>query len=146
MIEIPSAALMADIFAKEVDFFSIGTNDLIQYTFASDRMNDNVAYLYQPFNPALIRLIDFVVKAAHKEGKWVGMCGEMCSEVEALPLLIGLGLDELSMSASGILESRYTMGKISSVKSQTLVEKAIQCDNEDAVKTLVTRYLGGEKI
>ncbi len=80
MVEIPSSAVIADLFAKEVDFFSIGTNDLIQYTLAADRMNERVSYLYQPYNPAILRLVNMVIKAAHKEGKWVGMCGEMAGD------------------------------------------------------------------
>ncbi len=102
MIEIPAAAVLAYAFAKEVDFFSIGTNDLIQYSFAADRMNQKVSYLYQPYHPALLHLIKNVIDAAHNEGKWTGMCGEMAGELTAAPLLLGLGLDEFSMSASSI--------------------------------------------
>ena len=105
MVEIPSTAVAAPQFAKEVDFFSIGTNDLIQYTFAADRMNQQVSYLYQPYHPAILRLVEMVIKAAHKEGKWVGMCGEMAGDEIAIPLLLGLGLDEFSMSATSILPS-----------------------------------------
>lgn len=106
MVEIPSTAVMADVFAKEVDFFSIGTNDLIQYTMAADRMNEKVSYLYQPYNPAILRLVQMVIKAAHQEHKWVGMCGEMAGDELAVPLLLGLGLDEFSMSATSILKAR----------------------------------------
>ncbi|EAE5098809.1 phosphoenolpyruvate--protein phosphotransferase, partial [Listeria monocytogenes] len=106
MIEIPAAAVLADQFAKEVDFFSIGTNDLIQYTMAADRMNERVSYLYQPYNPSILRLVKMVIDASHKEGKWTGMCGEMAGDQTAVPLLLGLGLDEFSMSASSILKSR----------------------------------------
>ena len=106
MVEIPSTAVMADLFAKEVDFFSIGTNDLIQYTMAADRMNERVSYLYQPYNPAILRLVKMVIDAAHKEGKWVGMCGEMAGDEVAIPILLGLGLDEFSMSPSSILKAR----------------------------------------
>lgn len=141
MIEIPAAALAADIFAKEVDFFSIGTNDLIQYTFAADRMNEQVSYLYQPFNPSLLRLIKMVADAAHREGKWVGMCGEMAGEAAALPLLLGLGLDELSMSAPSVLRTRYTASMISSVDAKSLADKALGCENQAQVKALVDDYL-----
>lgn len=103
MIEIPSAAIMADEFAKHVDFFSIGTNDLIQYTLAADRMNENISYLYNPMHPAVLRLIKMTIDAAHKEGKWCGMCGEMAGNEEAIPILLEYGLDEFSMSASSIL-------------------------------------------
>lgn len=102
MIEVPSAALIADLLAPEVDFFSIGTNDLIQYTMAADRMNDGVAHLYQPFHPAVLRLIHHVCTSAHAHGKWVGMCGEMAGDPAAAPVLVGLGLDELSMAASSL--------------------------------------------
>jgi phosphotransferase system enzyme I (PtsI) len=93
MVEIPSTAVLADQFAKEVDFFSIGTNDLIQYTMAADRMNQRVSYLYQPYSPSILRLVKMVIDAAHAEGKWAGMCGEMAGDETAIPLLIGLGLD-----------------------------------------------------
>lgn len=106
MVEIPSTAVMAEQFAKEVDFFSVGTNDLIQYTMAADRMNERVSYLYQPYNPAILRLVKMVIDAAHKEGKWAGMCGEMAGDETAIPLLLGLGLDEFSMSATSILKAR----------------------------------------
>lgn len=106
MIEIPSAAVISDILAKEVDFFSIGTNDLIQYTVAVDRMNQKISYLYDPFNPAVLRLIKNVIDNAHKEGKWVGMCGEMAGDTRLTPVLLGFGLDEFSMSPSSILKVR----------------------------------------
>ena len=112
MIEIPAAAMLADQFAKEVDFFSIGTNDLIQYTMAADRMNEQVSYLYQPYNPSILRLINNVIKAAHAEGKWAGMCGEMAGDQTAVPLLVGMGLDEFSMSATSILRTRSLMKKL----------------------------------
>jgi phosphotransferase system enzyme I (PtsI) len=116
MVEIPSAALLADQFAKVVDFFSIGTNDLIQYTFAADRMNEQVAYLYQPHHPSLLRLIKMVIDAAHKENKWVGMCGEMAGDEHAVPILLGLGLDEFSMSATSILKTRKQLLSLSQVE------------------------------
>ncbi|KRQ86153.1 Phosphoenolpyruvate-protein phosphotransferase [Caloramator mitchellensis] len=103
MIEIPSAAIISDLLAKEVNFFSIGTNDLIQYTIAVDRMNEKVSNLYEPSHPAVLRLIKMVIDNAHREGKWAGMCGEMASDVNLIPLLIDYGIDELSMSAPSIL-------------------------------------------
>ncbi len=106
MIEIPAAAVMADEFAKHVDFFSIGTNDLIQYTIAADRMNEKISYLYDPMHPAVLRLIKMTIDAAHKEGKWCGMCGEMAGDETAIPTLLELGLDEFSMSASSILRAK----------------------------------------
>ena len=108
MVEIPATAALADVFAKEVDFFSIGTNDLIQYTLAADRMSERVSYLYQPYNPSILRLVKQVIEASHKEGKWTGMCGEMAGDETAIPLLLGLGLDEFSMSATSILKSKKT--------------------------------------
>ncbi|THD15624.1 phosphoenolpyruvate--protein phosphotransferase [Anoxybacillus ayderensis] len=118
MVEIPAAAVLADQFAKEVDFFSIGTNDLIQYTMASDRMNERVSYLYQPYNPAILRLIYNVIEAAHKEGKWVGMCGEMAGEQLAVPILLAFGLDEFSMSATSILRVRSQLKKLSKQEAE----------------------------
>lgn len=106
MIEIPSTALIASQLAKEVDFFSIGTNDLIQYTLAADRMNLWVSHLYQPCHPAVLQLIHIVIKAAHREGKWIGVCGEMASDPIAIPILLGLGLDEFSVNAASILPTK----------------------------------------
>jgi phosphoenolpyruvate-protein phosphotransferase (PTS system enzyme I) len=106
MVEIPAAAVMADEFAKHVDFFSIGTNDLIQYTLAADRMNEKVSYLYDPMHPAVLRLIKMTIDAAHNAGKWCGMCGEMAGDEEAIPTLVEYGLDEFSMSASSILTAK----------------------------------------
>ncbi len=141
MIEIPAAAVIADRFAKEVDFFSIGTNDLIQYTMAADRMNERVSYLYQPYNPAILRLIKNVVDSAHAEGKWAGMCGEMAGDQTAVPLLVGLGLDEFSMSATSILRTRSLMKRLDSTKMAELANKAItECDTAEEVVTLVNEY------
>jgi phosphotransferase system enzyme I (PtsI) len=113
MVEIPATAVIARQFAKEVDFFSIGTNDLIQYTMAADRMNERVSYLYQPYNPAILNLVNNVIEAAHAEGKWAGMCGEMAGDEIAIPLLLGLGLDEFSMSATSILPARTQIRDLS---------------------------------
>lgn len=141
MIEIPAAAVIADRFAKEVDFFSIGTNDLIQYTMAADRMNERVSYLYQPYNPAILRLIKNVIDSAHAEGKWAGMCGEMAGDQTAVPLLVGLGLDEFSMSATSILRTRSLMSRLDSKKMAELAEKAItDCDTAEEVVALVEEY------
>jgi phosphotransferase system enzyme I (PtsI) len=109
MIEIPAAALVAEALAKEADFFSIGTNDLIQYTLAVDRMNENVSHLYNPMHPAVLQLIRMTIEAAHREGIWCGMCGEMAGDVKAIPTLLEYGLDEFSMSAAAILEARRTI-------------------------------------
>jgi len=104
MIEIPAAAVCADVLAKEVDFFSIGTNDLIQYTLAVDRMNSNVSYLYDPMNISVLKLIENSIKAAHDAGIWCGMCGEMAGDLKATQVLFDMGLDEFSVSGSSILD------------------------------------------
>lgn len=109
MVEIPAAAVCADELAKHVDFFSIGTNDLIQYTLAADRMSEKVSYLYNPMHPAVLRLIKMTIDGAHKHGKWVGMCGEMAGDESAIPTLVEYGLDEFSMSASSILSAKKTI-------------------------------------
>ncbi|PNZ32221.1 phosphoenolpyruvate-protein phosphatase [Staphylococcus petrasii] len=137
MVEIPSTAALADVFAKEVDFFSIGTNDLIQYTMAADRMSERVSYLYQPYNPAILRLVKQVIEASHKEGKWTGMCGEMAGDETAIPLLLGLGLDEFSMSATSILKARRQINGLSKNEMAELAHRAINCATQDEVKELV---------
>ena len=142
MIEIPAAAVLADRFAKEVDFFSIGTNDLIQYTMAADRMNEQVSYLYQPYNPSILRLIKNVVDAAHAEGKWAGMCGEMAGDQTAVPLLVGLGLDEFSMSATSILKTRSLMKTLDTSKMQELANRAVtECDTMEDVLEIMKEYI-----
>ncbi len=142
MVEIPSAAILADQFAKVVDFFSIGTNDLIQYTMAADRMNESVSYLYQPHHPALLRLIKMVIDAAHKEGKWAGMCGEMAGDEQAVPLLLGLGLDEFSMSASSVLKARKQISQLKKTDMERLAASAIECKDSEEVLALVEEYTG----
>lgn len=137
MVEIPSTAALADIFAKEVDFFSIGTNDLIQYTMAADRMSERVSYLYQPYNPAILRLVKQVIEASHKEGKWTGMCGEMAGDETAIPLLLGLGLDEFSMSATSILKARRQINGLSKNEMSELANRVINCATQEEVKDLV---------
>ena len=141
MIEIPAAAMLADQFAKEVDFFSIGTNDLVQYTFAADRMSSGVSYLYQPFHPSILRLVKHVIESAHNEGKWAGMCGEMAGEATAAPLLIGLGLDEFSMSATSILSQRKLIRSMKKSEMNELAAKAINCSTMEEVVALVKEYV-----
>ncbi|WP_227395691.1 phosphoenolpyruvate--protein phosphotransferase [Jeotgalibacillus aurantiacus] len=137
MVEIPSTAVLADQFAKEVDFFSIGTNDLIQYTMAADRMNEQISYLYQPYNPAILRLIKMVIDASHKEGKWTGMCGEMAGDEIAIPILLGLGLDEFSMSATSILPARSQISGLSQEKMKELAEKVLNLStNEEVIEAV----------
>ncbi|WP_416654532.1 phosphoenolpyruvate--protein phosphotransferase [Bacillus amyloliquefaciens] len=137
MVEIPSTAVIADQFAAEVDFFSIGTNDLIQYTMAADRMNERVSYLYQPYNPAILRLITLVIEAAHKEGKWVGMCGEMAGDEIAIPILLGLGLDEFSMSATSILPARTQISKLSKKEAESFKETILSMSTTEEVVAFV---------
>lgn len=141
MMEIPAAAMIADKLAKYADFFSIGTNDLIQYTMAADRGNERVSYLYQPYNPSILRLIKNIIDSSHKEGKWTGMCGEMAGDQVAVPLLLGLGLDEFSMSATSILKTRSLMKKLDSAKMQELADKAVnECETTEEVEALVAEY------
>lgn len=124
MIEVPAAAVLADQFAKEVDFFSIGTNDLIQYTMAADRGNDNVSYLYQPYNPSVLRLIKHTIDAAHDNGIWCGMCGEAAGDNVMFPILLSMGLDEYSMSATSILRIRSLMKKLNTADLKELANEA----------------------
>ena len=142
MIEVPLAALNADRLASEVDFFSIGTNDLIQYCFAADRGNDSVSYLYQPLNPTFLKLIKHIIDAGHAHDTTVAMCGEMAGDRYALPLLIGMGLDIYSMSASSILRTRSMMKQLDSKKCQKLYQQAVTtCDSMTRVKQLVQNWL-----
>jgi phosphotransferase system enzyme I (PtsI) len=134
MIEVPSAAVIADLLADEVDFFSIGTNDLIQYTMAVDRMNEKISYLYQPFHPALLRLVKTVIDAAHRKGKWVGMCGEMAGDELAIPLLLGLGLDEFSMGASSILRARALVRKLSRQQAKKWAEHVLTLKTVEEIR------------
>lgn len=133
MIEIPAAAVNADQLAKEADFFSIGTNDLIQYTMAADRMSQNVSYLYQPFNPSILRLIKMTIEGAHAHGKWCGMCGEMAGDAMAAPILLGLGLDEFSMSAVSILGARKVINNLSYEKMKKLAVECTQLATSEEV-------------
>jgi phosphotransferase system enzyme I (PtsI) len=142
MIEVPLAALNADRLSAEVDFFSIGTNDLIQYCFAADRGNDSVSYLYQPLNPTFLQLIKHIIDAGHAHETTVAMCGEMAGDRYALPLLIGMGLDVYSMSASSILRTRSMMKELDRHKCEQLYQTAIStCDTMPEVKELVKQWL-----
>ena len=137
MVEIPAAAVLADEFAKYADFFSIGTNDLIQYSMAADRMSEKVSYLYQPLNPSILRLIKLTIDGAHSQGKWCGMCGEMAGEPDAMAVLMGLGLDEFSMSATSILKARSIANSISYQEMQQLADKAVKCQRAQEVLDLI---------
>lgn len=137
MIEIPAAAVLADKFAQEVDFFSIGTNDLIGYSMAADRGNDKISYLYQPYNPSILRLVNYVIKSAHKYGKFAAMCGEMAGDPIAVPILMGMGLDEFSMSATSVLSTRSLMSRLNAADLEGLAEKAIDAETNEDVIALV---------
>jgi phosphotransferase system enzyme I (PtsI) len=133
MVEVPAAAIAADVLAREVDFFSIGTNDLIQYTMACDRTNEKVAYLYQPLHPAILRLIKRVIEAAHEAGKWVGMCGEMAGEPVAIPILLGLGLDEFSMNAVAIPEAKAIVRSLSLAEAKGIAANALSLASAEQI-------------
>jgi len=142
MVEIPSAAVLAEQFAKEVDFFSIGTNDLVQYTLAVDRMNEKVAYLYDYFHPAVIQLIKKTIDAAHKEGKWAGMCGGMAGDPLAAPLLLGLGLDEWSMDAGSISRIKEVLSKLEQSKCESFAEEVLGLGTNEEVRQALQEYQG----
>jgi len=141
MVEIPASAVLADEFAKYADFFSIGTNDLIQYSMAADRMSEKVAYLYQPLNPSILRLIKMTIDGAHSQGRWCGMCGEMGGDPMAAPVLLGLGLDEFSMSATKILPTRKIITSLNKKEMEELASKALKCHTESEVSELVKSVL-----
>ncbi|MDQ0892190.1 phosphotransferase system enzyme I (PtsI) [Paenibacillus sp. V4I9] len=140
MIEIPSAALLASRFAKEVDFFSIGTNDLVQYTVAVDRMNEKVAYLYDYFHPAVIRLIKTVIDASNAVGKWSGMCGSMAGDPIAAPLLLGLGLHEWSMAASSLSKVKKVITDLNYSDCEALVERILEMDTAAEVREALQAF------
>lgn len=139
MVEIPAAAVNCENFCKYADFVSIGTNDLIQYSMAADRMNEKISYLYQPLNPSILKLIKMTIDGAHKQGKWAGMCGEMAGDLQAIPILLGLGLDEFSMSASSILQARELISRINFNDAQEIANKCLLADNEEEVKLIIEK-------
>ncbi|CEN79754.1 phosphoenolpyruvate--protein phosphotransferase [Paraclostridium sordellii] len=139
MIEIPSAAVISDILAKHVDFFSIGTNDLIQYTCAVDRMNQKISYLYNQFNPAVLRLIKMVIDNAHKEGKWVGMCGESAGDKRMIPILLGMGLDEFSMSPISILPARKFITSVNYSDMKKFADEVLTMGTAEEIKAHVDK-------
>lgn len=141
MVETPASAIMAENFAKYADFFSIGTNDLVQYTMAADRTSENVTYLYQPLNPAILKMVKHVIDAAHKYGKWCGMCGEMTDDAIAIPILLGLEIDELSMNHNSILDSRQQIRSLSKEQLKTLAAKVLTFDTEEEVIAYTRKML-----
>lgn len=141
MVEIPSAAVIADILAKEVDFFSIGTNDLIQYTLAVDRMNEHISNLYEPLHPAVLRLIKNVIDASHNAGKWTGMCGEMAGDTIAIPILLGMGLDEFSMSASSIPQVKKIIRSLTYDEAKQIAKRALSLERSEDIRNMVEEVL-----
>ncbi|MCL5272379.1 MAG: phosphoenolpyruvate--protein phosphotransferase, partial [Gammaproteobacteria bacterium] len=141
MVEIPSTAVNADMFAKEVDFFQYRHNDLIQYTMAVDRMNENLSELYDPYNPAILRLIKNVIDASHKHGKWTGMCGEMAGEQRAALVLLGMGLDEFSMSALSIPRIKKIISSVSLQQAQAIAEKVLSLESSDEISNYLDEEL-----
>lgn len=140
MIEIPSAAIMADELAKECDFFSIGTNDLIQYTLAVERGNEKVASLYTHFHPAVIRLIKYVIDSAHNNGIICGMCGEAAGDSLYIPLLVGMGLDDFSMNANKILESRKLVRSLDYSECKTLADEVLKMVHREEIKEKLNKF------
>jgi phosphoenolpyruvate-protein phosphotransferase (PTS system enzyme I) len=141
MIEIPSAALTCDLLAKEVDFFSIGTNDLIQYSLAVDRANEKIAYLYKPTHPAVLRLIKNIIDSGHKENIWIGMCGEMAAESGFVLILLGLGLDEFSMSPAAVPEMKYVISNVNFKDAKEIAEEALKLSTGEEVETFTNKRL-----
>jgi phosphotransferase system enzyme I (PtsI) len=137
MVEVPAAAILSDLWAAEVDFFSIGTNDLIQYTLAVDRSSPQAAAIYDPLNPAVLRLIKLVIDAGRRHGKWVGMCGEMAGDYEAIPLLLGMGLDRFSMNAAAIPATKALIRRLDATSMQALAERALKMATAGEVRALV---------
>lgn len=141
MIEVPSAAIISDILASHVDFFSIGTNDLIQYTTAVDRMNENVHYLYNPFNPAVLRLIKMVIDNGQKAGIWVGMCGEMAGDKKMIPILLGMGLDEFSMSPISILPARKLIRTFTMERARKVWDDVSKLGKAEEIEAYMNEYM-----
>lgn len=140
MIEIPAAALIADLLAKEADFFSIGTNDLIQYTMAADRMSEKVSYLYQPLNPSVLKLIKLTIDGAHRHGKWAAMCGEVAGDPLATPILLGLGLDAFSMSSSSLMTIKSVLLNLRKDECVELANKALELGTHEEIEQLVKGF------
>ncbi|MNI16083.1 Phosphoenolpyruvate-protein phosphotransferase [compost metagenome] len=136
-IEVPAAALIADVLASEVNFLSIGTNDLIQYVLAVDRMNENIAHMYDPYHPAVIRLLKHIIDAAKSVGVPVGVCGEMAGDIRALPIWLGLGIEELSISGQTLLQVKHRLLCSEYAKCQELVEQIIRCKTSEEISKLL---------
>lgn len=144
MIEIPSAAIISDMLAREVDFFSIGTNDLIQYTLAVDRMNSKLSHLYSQYHPALLRLIKSIIENAHKAGIWVGMCGEAAGDPKLIPVFLGMGLDEFSMNAPSVLKSRYIIRGLKKKEMEQVAANTLNLENAVEVEDYLSCLFADE--
>jgi phosphocarrier protein FPr len=140
MVEVPAVVAIADQMAQEVDFFSIGTNDLSQYTTAADRTNSRVAALADPFHPAVLRLIHQTIEVAHAAGIWVGLCGEFAGQPLATPLLLGLGLDEFSMSAPAIPLIKQKIRELSQTEAQTIAADVLKLDSAETIKQYLEKF------
>jgi phosphotransferase system enzyme I (PtsI) len=145
MIEVPSAAAVADLLAREVDFFSVGTNDLIQYCLALDRGNEQLAYLYEPLHPAILRTLDFVVRAARDAGIEVSLCGEVAAQPSYLPVLLGLGFEDLSMNPASIPAVKRMVGKVQVEHARQVVHQALAMSSTREIAELITRELLGDE-
>jgi len=143
MIEIPSAALIADTLAKRAKFFSIGSNDLIQYTMAVDRLNEKIAHLYEPTHPALLRLVKMTVEAAHRRGIWGGVCGEIASDLTMVPLLLGMGVDELSVAPPYVAQVKYLIRRIKISEAKELADFALQCESPTDIRAKAQTFVHG---
>lgn len=141
MVEIPAVAVHSAAFAKEVDFFSLGTNDLIQYTVAVDRGNQTISKLYNQYHPAVLRLIKMTIDNGHREGIWVGMCGEVAGDEKLIPVLLGMGLDEFSMSASSILKSRYLIKNTSKEKAKSMIDTILDLPTAEDVEEFIDKHI-----
>jgi phosphoenolpyruvate-protein phosphotransferase (PTS system enzyme I) len=141
MIEIPSAALGAEALAKRCKFFSVGTNDLIQYSLAIDRLNEKIAHLYEPTNPAILRLIKMTVEAAHRNGIWAGVCGEMAGDPLLVPLLLGLGVDELSVTPPNLAQIKFLIRRVKLSEARELAEFGLRCESGSEVLARAEEYV-----
>ena len=139
MVEIPAVAVHARAFAKEVDFFSIGTNDLIQYTTAVDRGNQNISHLYNQYHPAVLRLIKMTIDGGHKEGIWVGMCGEVAGDKKLVPVLLAMGLDEFSMSSGSILRARSQIRDTSKEEVEKHIDIILNLSTAEDVENYIDK-------
>jgi phosphotransferase system enzyme I (PtsI) len=137
MVEVPAAALMAARLAPHLAFFSVGTNDLVQYTLAVDRVNERVAPLYRPLHPAILRLLGATAEGARAHGRWAGVCGEMAGDPLAIPLLVGLGFDELSMTPGRLLAAKERVRDLEYTSCQALAQRALECETPEEVERLV---------